>query len=67
MTVGLEQTAYTVTEIGGYQLACFKVLSGDVAGRELSFDYSTSSGTASKTFVPYLYDSYCMDFVSSHK
>ena len=67
MTVGFEQTAYTVTEIDGYQLACFKVLSGDIAGRELAFDYSTSSGTASKTFMPYLYNRYCMDFVLSHK
>ena len=51
VTVGFEETAYTVTEVDGYQLACFKVLSGDLAGRELEFDYSTSSGTASKLFT----------------
>lgn len=48
MTVGLQQTAYTVTEVDDYQLVCFEVLSGDVDGRELVFDYSTASGTASK-------------------
>lgn len=48
MTVGLQQTAYTVTEVDDYQLVCFEVLSGDVDGRELVFSYSTVSGTASK-------------------
>ena len=47
VTVGFEQSAYTVDEVDSYQLACFAVLSGDIAGRELAFDYTTTSGTAS--------------------
>lgn len=47
VTVGLQQTAYTITEVDGYQLVCLEVLSGNVEGRELVFDYTTSSGTAS--------------------
>ena len=48
MTIGLQQTAYTVTEDDEQQLVCFEVLSGDVNGREFVIDYTTSSGTASK-------------------
>lgn len=47
VTVGFEQTAYTVDEVDDYQLVCFKVLSGNLASRELTFDYTTTSGTAS--------------------
>ena len=47
VTVGMQQTAYTVGEVDGYQLVCFELVSGDLAGRELTFDYSTTSGTAS--------------------
>ena len=48
VTIGLQQTAYTVTEDDEQQLVCFEVLSGDVNGREFVIDYTTSSGTASK-------------------
>ena len=44
--MGLEKTAYTVDEIGSYQLVCVGVLSGDVNGREMMLSYSTTSGTA---------------------
>ena len=47
VTVGMQQTAYRIDEVDGYQLVCVGVLSGDIAGRELTFDYSTTSGTAS--------------------
>ena len=47
LRVGLEQTAYTVDEVDSFQLVCIDVLSGDVDGREIILDYSTSSGTAS--------------------
>ena len=46
VTVGVQQTAYTVGEVDGYQLVCFELVSGDLARRELTFDYSTTSGTA---------------------
>ena len=47
VTVGMQQTSYTIGEVDEYQLVCFEVLSGDLVGRELVFDYSTTSGTAS--------------------
>ena len=47
LVVGFEQTAYTIDEVDGYQLVCIDVLSGDVDGREIVLDYSTTSGTAS--------------------
>ena len=53
LRVGLEHTAYTVDEVDGFQLVCIDVLSGDVDGREITLDYSTSSGTAS-TFMLYM-------------
>ena len=46
LVVGFQQTAYTIDEVDGYQLVCIQVLSGDVDGREIMLDYSTSSGTA---------------------
>ena len=48
VTIGLQQTAYTVSEADQHQLVCLKVLSGDVDGREFVINYATSSGTASK-------------------
>ena len=51
VTVGMQQTAYTVTEVDEYQLVCFEVLAGDVEGREIVIDYSTTSGTASKLSI----------------
>lgn len=35
-------------EVDDYQLVCFEILSGDIDGREIVFDYTTASGTASK-------------------
>ena len=49
VTIGFEQSEYTIGEVDGYQLACLGVLSGDIDSREIVFDYSTTSGTASKT------------------
>ena len=46
--MGLQQTAYTVGEVDGYQLVCFEVLAGDIDGREIVINFSTASGTASK-------------------
>ena len=48
VTVGMQQIAYTITEVDEYQLVCFEVLAGDVEGREIVIDYTTISGTASK-------------------
>lgn len=48
VTVGIQQTTYTIGEIDDYQLVCIEVLSGDIDGREIVFDYSTASGSASK-------------------
>ena len=46
VTIGMEQTEYTIGEVDDYQLVCFGVLSGDLDNRVIVFDYSTSSGTA---------------------
>ena len=46
MTVGLQQTAYTVTEGNVIVLVCTAVLSGDIAGRTLTIDYNTADGDA---------------------
>ena len=53
LVVGFEQTAYTVDEVDDYQLVCIVVLSGDVDGREIILDYTTSSGTASRLLISY--------------
>ena len=50
LRVGLEETAYTVDEVDGFQLVCIDVLSGDVDGREITLNYFTRSGSAS-TFL----------------
>ena len=53
VVIGLQQTAYTVTEADEQQLVCFEVLSGHVNGREFVIDYDTISGTASKLLEYY--------------
>ena len=55
VTIGLQQTTYTVSEVDQHQLVCLEVLSGDVDGREFVINYATSSGTAGKL-------SYCEHF-----
>lgn len=49
--VGIQQTDYTVDEVDSYQLVCVGVSSGQIAGRELIFHYSTASGTASMIMI----------------
>jgi hypothetical protein len=46
VTIGMQQTAYTVGEVDNYQLVCLGVLSGDIDGREIVITYTTGSGTA---------------------
>ena len=46
MTVGLQQTMYSVRESDGVQLVCTTVLSGSVAGRSITIDYETADGVA---------------------
>ena len=47
VTIGLQQTAYSVYETDEYQVVCAEVLSGDIAGRNIEIDYITTSDTAS--------------------
>ena len=47
VTVGIQQTAYTVDEVDDYQLVCVEVLAGDIDGREVTVNYLTASGSAS--------------------
>ena len=51
VTIGMEQTEYTVGEVDDYLLVCFGVLSGNIDSREIVFDYTTASGTAGGTHV----------------
>jgi len=44
--IGLQQTVYSVHETDGYQVVCAEVQSGDIAGRAIKINYSTTSGTA---------------------
>ena len=46
MTVGVQQTMYSVTESGGNQVVCVAVLSGRIAGRNVLINYETSDGSA---------------------
>lgn len=41
VTVGLEETAYTVTEGVGLVFVCVNVISGRIAGRTVNIDYQT--------------------------
>lgn len=46
MTVGLEQTVYTVIEDDTIVLVCTGVQYGSIAGRTLTVDYTTADDTA---------------------
>ena len=46
MTIGLQQTAYTVTEDTTIGLMCTAVETGSVAGRTITIDYATADGDA---------------------
>jgi len=46
VTVGLQQTLYSVRESDGVQLVCTTVLSGSVAGRTITINYETADGVA---------------------
>ena len=52
VTIGLQQTSYTVDEVDGTLALCMEVISGDVDGRSIVINYVTSSGTA--TGKPYI-------------
>ena len=39
VTIGLEQTVYTVHEGAEYQVVCAEVLSGNTAGRDIEISY----------------------------
>lgn len=63
VTIGLQQTAYTVGEVDDYQLVCLEVLSGDIDGREIIINYLTASGTASMNVDLYT-ECLCVCYVS---
>ena len=46
VTVGLQQTMYSVREGDSVQLVCTTVLSGSVAGRTITINYETADGAA---------------------
>ena len=46
VTVGLQQTMYSVKESDGMQLVCTRIISGSVAGRTITISYETADGVA---------------------
>ena len=46
VTVGLQQTMYSVRESDSVQLVCTTVMSGSVAGRTITIHYETTDGEA---------------------
>ena len=46
VTVGFQQTAYSVHKTYDYQVVCAEVLSGDIAGRIIKIDYRIANETA---------------------
>ena len=46
VTIGLQHTAYAVTEDTGLVFVCVDILSGSIAGRTISIDYHTSDDVA---------------------
>ena len=44
--IGLQQTAYTMTETKNIALVCTAVLSGSMAGRTITIAYETIDGDA---------------------
>lgn len=46
VTIGLEQTAYTVLEDNTIVLVCTAIQSGSIAGRTLTIDYATADDSA---------------------
>ena len=46
VTIGLQETSYSVYETDEYQVVCAEVLSGDIAGRSINIIYITESDTA---------------------
>ena len=50
MTIGLQETFYSVYETDEYQVVCAEVLSGDIAGRYIDIEYTTESDTAEGTY-----------------
>ena len=46
VTIGLQQTSYTVTEDQTIVLICTAVEAGSIAGRTITIDYQTVNGDA---------------------
>ena len=46
MSIGLQQTGYTMSEDNSIVLVCTAVESGSIAGRTISIDYQTANGGA---------------------
>ena len=49
VTIGLEKTVYSVYEPDKYQVVCVKVISGDIAGRNITLNYVAAKETANGT------------------
>ena len=50
VTIGLQETSYSVYETDEYQVVCVEVRSGDIAGRYIDIEYTTESDTAEGTY-----------------
>ena len=54
VTIGLQETSYSVYETDEYQVVCAEVLSGDIAGRSIDINYITESDTADGIYTQWL-------------
>ena len=52
VTIGLQNTAYSVYETDEYLVVCGEVITGDIAGRMIVVDYITTSDTALCNYLP---------------
>ena len=53
MTIGLQQSQYTVVETADYQFVCAEVQSGSVAGRDIEIDYTVHDAGMFAVHVEY--------------
>ena len=60
VTIGLQETSYSVYETDEYQVVCAEVLSGDIAGRSININYITESDTAEGIYPTDCFKFHCI-------
>ena len=62
VTVGLEKGFYSTGEDSGELEVCVEVKSGDIAGRSITFDYTTLDGSANGIYPQQSYS--CPSYIA---